>query len=37
MAKVEASWPECNRLYAHLFEQTWINHRMKRWFAEYDP
>lgn len=33
LAHVEASWPEYNRLYAHPFEWTWTNHRMRQWFA----
>ena len=32
---VNASWPEYNRQYAHPFEWTWTNHRMRRWFAEH--
>ena len=32
---VGASWPEYNRLYAHPFEWTWSNHKMRRWFAEH--
>jgi len=35
LAHVEASWPEYNRLYAHPFEWTWTNHRMRQWFAEH--
>lgn len=35
IAHVSASWPEYNRLYAHPFEWTWTNHRMRRWFAEH--
>ena len=35
IAHVEVSWPEYNRLYAHPFEWTWTNHRMRRWFAEH--
>lgn len=32
---VGASWPEYNRLYAHPFEWTWSDHKMRRWFAEH--
>jgi hypothetical protein len=32
---VDASWPEYNRLYAHPFEWTWSNHKMRNWFAEH--
>lgn len=35
IAQVAASWPEYNRLYAHPFEWTWTNQRMRRWFAEH--
>jgi DDE superfamily endonuclease len=35
IAHLDASWPEYNRLYAHPFEWTWTNHRMRRWFAEH--
>jgi hypothetical protein len=35
IAHVNASWPEYNRLYAHPFEWTWTNNRMRRWFAEH--
>jgi DDE superfamily endonuclease len=34
---VESSWPEYNRLYAHPFEWTWTNQKMRRWFAEHAP
>jgi hypothetical protein len=37
IAQVEASWPEYNRLYAHPFEWTRTNQRMRRWFAEHRP
>jgi DDE superfamily endonuclease len=30
-----ASWSEYNRLYAHPFEWTWSNHKMRRWFTEH--
>jgi hypothetical protein len=32
---VMASWPEYNRRYAHPFEWTWTNQKMRRWFAEH--
>lgn len=32
---VEASWPEYNRLYAHPFEWTWTNHKMRKWYAKH--
>jgi hypothetical protein len=35
IAHVMVSWPEYNRLYAHPFEWTWSNQRMRRWFAEH--
>jgi hypothetical protein len=35
IAQVAASWPEYNRLYAHPFEWTWTNQKMRRWFAEH--
>ncbi len=37
IAHVMASWPGYNRLYAHPFEWTWSNQRMRRWFAEHAP
>jgi hypothetical protein len=30
-----ASWPEYNHRYAHPFEWTWTNHKMRRWFAKH--
>jgi hypothetical protein len=30
-----ASWPEYNRLYAHPFEWTWTNPKMRRWFERH--
>lgn len=30
-----ASWPEYNELYAHPFEWTWTNHKMRRWFERH--
>jgi hypothetical protein len=35
MDHVNASWPEYNRLYAHPFEWTWSNQKMRKWFAEH--
>jgi len=32
---VSASWPEYNHRYAHPFEWTWTNQRMRRWFAKH--
>jgi hypothetical protein len=32
---VLASWPEYNRRYAHPFEWTWTNHKMRQWFAKH--
>jgi DDE superfamily endonuclease len=32
---VMASWPEYNERYAHPFEWTWTNPRMRKWFAEH--
>jgi hypothetical protein len=29
------SWPEYNDLYAHPFEGTWTNQKMRRWFARH--
>jgi hypothetical protein len=34
---VLASGPEYNRLYAHPFEWTWTNQRMRQWFAKHAP
>jgi hypothetical protein len=34
---VEHAWPEYNRLYAHPFEWTWTNQKMRRWFADHEP
>jgi hypothetical protein len=33
---VEHAWPEYNRRYAHPFEWTWTNQRMRRWYAEHE-
>jgi hypothetical protein len=35
IAHVNASWPEYNRLYAHPFEWTWTNQKMRQWFAKH--
>ena len=35
IAHIATSWPEYNQLYAHPFEWTWTNQRMRRWFAEH--
>jgi hypothetical protein len=32
---VGASWPEYNRLYAHPFEWTWSNHKMRHWLSQH--
>ena len=32
---VMASWLEYNRRYAHPFDWTWTNDRMRKWFAEH--
>jgi len=32
---VLASGPEYNRRYAHPFNWTWTNDRMRKWFAEH--
>ena len=32
---VMASWPEYNHRYAHPFEWTWTNHKMRQWFAKH--
>ena len=34
---VLASGPEYNRRYAHPFEWTWTNQKMRRWFAKHAP
>jgi DDE superfamily endonuclease len=34
---VLASGPEYNRRYAHPFEWTWTNQRMRKWFAGHTP
>lgn len=35
MNHIHASGPEYNRRYAHPFEWTWTNHRMRQWFARH--
>jgi hypothetical protein len=32
---IEAAWPEYNRLYAHPFQWTWTNQKMRQWFANH--
>ena len=32
---VAVSWPEYNRRYAHPFEWTWTNQKMRQWFARH--
>jgi hypothetical protein len=34
---VLASWPEYNHWYAHPFEWTWTNQKMRSWFAKHAP
>jgi len=34
---VMASWPEYNHRYAHPFEWTWTNQKMRQWFARHAP
>jgi transposase len=34
---VSASWPEYNHRYAHPFEWTWTNRKMRQWFAKHAP
>ena len=34
-AHLAASWPEYNERYAHPFEWTWTNHKMRRWFERH--
>jgi transposase len=33
--QVLASWPEYNHRYAHPFEWTWTNQKMRQWFAKH--
>lgn len=35
IAHIEAAWPEYNTLYAHPFQWSWTNQRMRKWFAEH--
>jgi transposase len=35
MAHVLASWPEYNHRYAHPFEWTWTNQKMRQWFDKH--
>ena len=35
IAHIANSWPEYNEHYAHPFEWTWTNQKMRRWFAEH--
>ncbi len=32
---VMSSWPEYNHRYAHPFDWTWTNQKMRRWFADH--
>jgi hypothetical protein len=32
---VMSAWPEYNQRYAHPFEWTWTNQKMRRWYAEH--
>ena len=34
---VLTSWPEYNHRYAHPFEWTWTNQKMRQWFARHSP
>lgn len=34
---VRASWPEYNHRYAHPFEWTWTNQKLRQWFAKHAP
>jgi hypothetical protein len=36
-AHVRASWPEYNHRYAHPFEWTWTNQKMRPWFTNHAP
>lgn len=36
-AHVMVSWPEYNHRYAHPFEWTWTNQKMRQWFAKHAP
>ena len=35
ISHVHGAATEYNRHYAHPFEWTWTNHRMRRWFADH--
>ena len=35
IAHIAISWPEYNARYAHPFEWTWTNRKMRKWFAEH--
>ena len=35
IAHIVISWPEYNARYAHPFEWTWTNRKMRKWFAEH--
>ncbi len=35
--QVDHAWPEYNRLYAHPFEWTWTNRKMRKWYADHTP
>ena len=37
IAHVADSWPEYNHRYAHPFDWSWTNQKMRRWFAEHAP
>ena len=32
---IEAAWPEYNELYAHPFQWTWTNQKMRKWFTKH--
>jgi hypothetical protein len=33
--QIQAAWPEYNRLFAHPFQWTWTNQKMRKWFAQH--
>jgi hypothetical protein len=35
IAHIDAAWLEYNKRYAHPFQWTWTNQRMRKWFAEH--
>ena len=37
LVHVNQAWPEYNRLYAHPFQWTWTNQKMRQWFARHAP